>query len=95
MCENKAVCTVGDVYSINRGTKGVGMRQQRPVFSCPVTNQIKMDELCSADQADILVEKQSNRRWKTKLSLNPNLSVWWIRYQISQRRNEAAEVQLP
>lgn len=70
------------------------MRQQRPVFSCPITNQIKMDELWRADRADISAAKQTNRRRKTELSLNPKLSVWRIRCQISQRCNKAAEVRL-
>lgn len=93
MCENRIVCTVGDVYSINRGTEGEGMRQQPPVFGCPIPDQIKMDEQWSADRADILVEKQTaNRRRKTKLSLNPNLSVWWISCQISQRLHGGSAV---
>lgn len=68
------------------------MRQQ-PGFTCPIPDQIKMDELWSADRADILVEKQTaNRRRKTKRSLNPNLSVWWIRCQISQRLHGGSAV---
>lgn len=56
---------------------GVGVRQQQySVFSCPITNQIKMDELWRAERTGILLGKQTNRRRRRELSVNPSLPVW-------------------